>query len=163
MPRNHLNIRRQLRDYLGHGVDHAVDAAAALHVNEGKAVGDEVVAHVHDVGVREKDDRVAVGVSGGKIESADVFAVQVHGDIVIEGEDGQGLVRLRAWLHMDGAAVAAAAAALQALADVILRDDGRLLLEVCISAGVVGVIVRVDDETHGLVGDAFQCGLNLVG
>jgi len=30
--------------------------------------------------------RVAVGVSAGKIEGANVFAVQVHRNVVIEGE-----------------------------------------------------------------------------
>ena len=39
---------------------------------------------------------------------------------------------------------------------------GRLLLEVRVPAGVVAVIVRVDDEAHRLVGDALQRGLNLV-
>jgi hypothetical protein len=51
---------------------------------------------------------------------------------------------------------------LESLAHVILRDDGYLLLEISVAAGVVAVIVRVDDEAHRLFGDAFQCGLNLL-
>ena len=66
-------------------------------------------------------------------------------------------------VHVNGPAVARRAAALQALAHVVLRDDRRLLLEICIPAGVIAVIVRVDDEPHRLVGDALQRGLNLVG
>jgi hypothetical protein len=42
-------------------------------------------------------------------------------------------------------------------------DDGRLFLEVGVSTDVVTMIVRVNDEPHGLVGDAFQRGLNLFG
>src|SRR5580700_2417167 len=64
---------------------------------------------------------------------------------------------------MDRAPIASASAALQAFANVVLGNDGRLLLEVGVPTGVVGVIVGVDDETHRLVGDAFQRVLNLVG
>ena len=44
-----------------------------------------------------------------------------------------------------------------------MGDDGRLFLEVGVSTDVVTMIVRVDDEPHGLVGDAFQRGLNPFG
>jgi hypothetical protein len=32
-----------------HSIDHAIDAAAALHVDEWEAAGDKIVAHVHHV------------------------------------------------------------------------------------------------------------------
>ena len=38
---------------------------------------------------------------------------------------------------------------------------GRLLLEVSVPAGMVAVIVGVDDEAYRLVGDALQRGLDL--
>jgi hypothetical protein len=44
-----------------------------------------------------------------------------------------------------------------------LRNDRRLLLEVRVSSGVVAVIVRVDDESHRLVGYPLERCLNLVG
>src|SRR3984885_10859349 len=47
VPWNHLNIWRQWRYDLLHGIDHAIDAAAALHVDEWEAIGDKIVAHVH--------------------------------------------------------------------------------------------------------------------
>jgi len=59
------------------GVDHALHAAAAGHVNEREAVAHEVVAHVHDIVFWEEDDGVAVGVAGGKVQRANVLAVQV--------------------------------------------------------------------------------------
>jgi len=49
LPWDHLNIWSQLRYDLLHGIDHATDAAAALQVDEWEAVGDKIVAHVHQV------------------------------------------------------------------------------------------------------------------
>ena len=152
-----------MRDDLGHSVDHAVDAAAALHVNKGKAIGDEIVAHVHDIGVGKENDRVAVSMPSGEIQSTDVFAVQVNGDVVIEGDDGQRLVGRGFHVHVNGTAVASPTAAFQAFANVFLRNNRSLFLEVGIPAGMIGVIVRVDDKPHRLVGDTFQRSLNLVG
>src|SRR5580692_9679039 len=93
MTGNDFDIRRELRNDLCHAVNHAVDAAAAFDIDEGKAVSDEVVAHVNDIRVREENDRVAVSMSSGEIEGANVFAVQVHRNVVIKGDDGEGLVR----------------------------------------------------------------------
>src|SRR4029077_17066498 len=95
--------------------DHALYAAAAAQVNEGKAVAHEIVAHVHDVRLGKKDDAVAVGGSAGKMQGADVLAVQVHGNIVIEGDDRQGFLGLRLGLHFHGAEIADRAAFFQAL------------------------------------------------
>ncbi len=44
-----------------------------------------------------------------------------------------------------------------------MGDDRRLLLKEFVSAGVVWVIVRVDDEAYRLVGNALQRCLNFVG
>src|SRR5580692_6203973 len=48
-------------------------------------------------------------------------------------------------------------------ANVVLCNDGRLLLRICVAAGVIAVEVRIDDETDGLISDTFQCSLNLLG
>ena len=42
----------------------------------------------------------------------------------------------------------------QALADVLVRDDRRLLAEDLVAAGVIAVVVRVEDELDRLGGDA---------
>src|ERR1035438_9521467 len=97
------------------------------------------------------------------VQSADVFAVQVHRDVVIEGEDRQCTLRLSLLLHVNRSAVARLAPCFQTLADVVVRDDGRLLLKKLVPSGVVSVVMRVDDETHRLVGNAFQGHLNSVG
>ena len=99
----------------------------------------------------------------GKNERADVLAVQVHGHVVIERNDGQRPLSHRLVIHVHATTIARGAAALQPLAHVVLRDDRSLLLEICISARVISVIMRVDDEPHRLVGDALQRRLNLVG
>src|SRR5262249_61111322 len=41
--------------------DRPADAAAALQVDEWEALGEEVIAHVHHLRLREEDDAVAVG------------------------------------------------------------------------------------------------------
>jgi hypothetical protein len=51
----------------------------------------------------------------------------------------------------------------QSLANIFVRDDRRFFLEGNVSAGMIAVIVRVDHETHRLIGDGFQCGANLIG
>src|SRR5207237_4922475 len=45
---------------------------------------------------------------------------------------------------------------------VVMRDDGRILLEERIPARVILVIVRVDDEPHGFVRDPLQGCSNLL-
>jgi hypothetical protein len=94
---------------------------------------------------------------------ADVFAVEVDGYIVVEGDDGQRALGLRLGFELHRSVVAGGAAFFEALADVVLGNDGRLLLEELVSTGVVLVVVGIDDEADGLVGDALECGLNLVG
>jgi len=54
----------------------------------------------------------------------------VHGDVVVKGEDGEGSGRPRLSFEMYGAAVASVSAFFQALADVVVGDDGSLFLEV---------------------------------
>ena len=88
MSRDDLYIRWKLRDDLFDGVDHAVNTPATVHIDEGKSVGYEVVPHVHHIRFRKENDRVAVGVAGGKMQRPDVFAVQVYRDIMIKGDDG---------------------------------------------------------------------------
>src|SRR5208282_573884 len=107
--------------------------------------------------------RVAIGVAGGKMLHADVFSVEMQSDSVIVSDDGQGVLGLGSRFKMHRTAVAGSAARLEAFADVVVGDDRRLFLEVGVSTDVVTMIVRVDDEPHRLVVDAFQRGLNLFG
>src|SRR5579863_450551 len=94
---------------------------------------------------------------------ADIFSVQVQSDNVIVGNDGQGVVGQGSRFKTHRATVARNAATFEAFADVLVGDDGSLFLEVGVSTDVVAMIVRVDDEPHRPVGDAFQRGLNLFG
>lgn len=59
-------------------------------------------------------------------------------------------------------AVARLTALFQPLANIIVSDDGRLLLEEFVPARVVSVVMRVDDEAHRLVGNALERRLNFV-
>ena len=51
---------------------------------------------------------------------------------------------------------------LQALADIILRNDWSILLKDRVSVGVVVVVMGVANEANGFVSDAFQGCLNFV-
>ena len=51
----------------------------------------------------------------------------------------------------------------QALSYIVLRNDGRLFLEVGIPSSVITVVMRIDDEAHRRVGDALESGLDFVG
>jgi hypothetical protein len=66
-------------------------------------------------------------------------------------------------LHANRSAVSADAAFFQALANVILGNNRSVFLEDGVTAGVIAVIVGVDNEAHRLVGDAFERRLNLIG
>src|SRR5215470_7053211 len=158
-----FHVSRQLGDDFLQGGDHAFPASARTEIDKGKSVTYEVITHVYDIRLGEEDDAVAIGVAAGEVQRADVFAVQVHGDVVIESDDGKRFFRGGFPLHRDRAQIASRAAFLQPLAHIVVRYDRRLLLEVGIAAGVVAVKVRVDDESNGLVGDAFEGGLDFFG
>src|SRR3989442_15117498 len=124
----------------------------AGHVNEGEAVAHEVVAHVDDIIFRKENDGVAVSVARWKMQGANVLTVQVHGDVVVKRDDRQG--RLLRWFifHLHGAAISGHAAGFQALAHIVLCDHrGTRVAEWRIPAGVVAVVVGVNDEAHRLV------------
>ena len=84
MPWNDLRIRWQHSDHFLHSVNHAVDAAAAIHVDKGKAIDSEVVSHVHDIRFGEEDDGVAISVPRRKVQRANIFAIQVHRNVTVE-------------------------------------------------------------------------------
>src|SRR5271165_3498167 len=96
------------------------------------------------------------------MQRADVFSVQMHGDIVIKRDDRQRALRLSLLFHVHRSAGTRLAAFLQSFADVIVRNDGSLLLKKFVPARVVSVVVRVDDKAHWLVGNAFEGYLNFV-
>src|SRR5580704_4256015 len=72
MPRNDFYVWRKFRHDLFHGRDHAFHAAAGGEVDEGEAIANEIVAHVHDVRLRKENDAVAIGVSAREVKSANV-------------------------------------------------------------------------------------------
>src|SRR5438105_15497449 len=99
------------------------------------------------MGLQEKDDGVTISMASRKIKRAKDVAVQVDGDVVVEGEDGQRLLGNRFGIDVHRPAITSATAALQPFAHVVVCDNGRLLLEVFVSPGVIRVVVSVDDET----------------
>ena len=64
---------------------------------------------------------------------------------------------------MHRAAITRSAAVFEAFADVFVGDDRGLLLEEGVSAAVIAMIVRVDDESDRLAGNPLKCCLNLLG
>src|SRR5579872_568733 len=151
MPRDDLHVFRHHGHYLFHTGDHSADAAATLHVHKRKAVGHEVVAHVNDIGLREKDHAVAVRVTVREMDRPDILAVQMHGGPVVKCNYGQGCF----WGRWDCAACYGSAF-LQTLADVIVSDDGRIGAELGIATSMVSMEMSVNDKLERFVGDSFE-------
>ena len=93
--------------------------------------------------------------TAGKMQGANVFAIQVHGDIMIKSDNRQRLFRSGFPLHGNRAEISGHAALLKPLTHIVVRDDRRLLLEKRIPASVISVVVGVDDEPDRLVGNPF--------
>src|SRR5881628_3692364 len=98
--------------------------------------------------------------TAGEVQRADVFSVQMHGYVMIKGDDREGLFQRRFAFELYGPEIPRGAAFFQPLADVVMRDNRSLFLEKRIPAGVIKVVVSVHDEPEWFVGDALQSGLN---
>jgi len=141
------------------GGDEALERAAARQVHERVHAVEEEVAHVDDAGPAEMDDGVAVGVGGRHVEGVDVVAVDMQGHGVVEGHHRKRLRRRGRELHAHRLDELLGA---QAEAHVVVgHDEGPRLAEVLVPAGVVGVPVGVEDETHGPVADRGHRRLDL--
>src|SRR5690349_1537956 len=99
----------------------------------------------------------------GIMERAYVLAIQVNRDIVSESDNRKSFLGLRFGLNLHRGQVPGLTAFFQPLADVVLGDDGSVLLKQRVPSGVIAVIMRVDDKPDRLVGDALQGGTNFVG
>ena len=84
------------------------------------------------------------------MQHVDVFSIQMDGDFVVEGEDGQPGFCQWLYFELQGAEVAGRAALFQALADVVMGDNGRLLLEEFVSTNMIQMVMGVDDEAVAL-------------
>src|SRR5262245_34871784 len=90
----------------------------------------------------------------GIMNDMDVLAVEVDGDILVEGHDRKSLLRRRPDLPL-GAPLH------EPLTDVRLGDDRSLPSELCVPTRVIPVPVSVQDELQGLVRNALQSRLDL--
>ena len=91
--------------------------------------------------MHELDDSVAVGVAMRIVHGADVLAVDMDARAIVERDDREGELRCGRCGTAEGGG-----AALEALADVLMGDDRSAAREHFVPAGVIAVIVRVDDE-----------------
>ena len=98
---NNLHVPWKLGDDILAGSDHALDTAPAVDVDKREAVADEVIAHVDHVSLRVKDDGISVRVTGRKVKRADVLAVQVNGNVALEGDNRQRGFGRRFVLHVN--------------------------------------------------------------
>src|SRR3954471_17463626 len=156
MARDDFRVGGRGAHYLFHGGNDAFNTAATLEVDERKAVGNEVVAHVDDIGFGEVDDGVAIGMTGDEVNCPDVFAVEVDGRTIVERDNRKRLFGGR--LH---GAIGNTGAVLHAFADIFLGDDRGVGTELGVASGVIAVPVSVDDEANGLVTDALEGSFDL--
>src|SRR5262249_6262067 len=159
MAGNDLGVGRNLCQGIADVFDQSFDAAAATQINEREHAREEIVAHMHDVRLREKDHAVTVRVAVGVMNRLDLFAVEMHRERFVESDHRQRLFR-GGGNFLSGAVCAFHA---QPFADVRVRDDGRINAEDGVAAGVVAVPVRIDDEFEFALAQLFQGGFDLVG
>ena len=60
-----------------------------VDIDKRKAVGDKVIAHVHHIRLRIKDDGISIRVTGREVQRPDVLTIQVNGNVMLEGDQGQ--------------------------------------------------------------------------
>jgi hypothetical protein len=93
-----------------------------------------------------------------KMHHLDLFAIQMNRQGVVEGQDRQRAFGLGAAREDHGSAVAHRSAGFEPLANVIVRDDWSLLLEVLITVCVVSVVVGINYESNPLVSNLLESG-----
>src|SRR5262249_39084659 len=141
---------------------HPFYTPTACQVNEWKPVGYKIVAHVDHIGFWKENHAIAVGMSIGIMQNADILAVQMYCNIVVEGENGKSFLCHGLQFHLDGAEIAEGAAAFQALANIVMGNDRSICLKDRISSCVIEMVVRVDNKAHGFVSNALQRRFDLV-
>src|SRR5262249_55204099 len=150
MSRNDFHIfGNELQDML-QSRDHSAHTPPVGHVDEGKSISHEVIPHMHHLRLGKEDNTVPVGVAVGQVESSNVFAIQMHGGAVVEGDHWQGFF----WSRL-GCIAQNTAASGEALADILVRNDRCFFSELYVAAGVITMKMRVEDELEWLVGDSF--------
>ena len=142
-------------------VDHALDAATAVDVDERIGAVEEDVPRVHHVGALEVDHGVAVGVGRRNVENVGALSIEMKGDGVAEGdhrERGPGRCRDGAPPHLLELLHA------QALAHIAVGDDhGPRLAEILVASRVVAVPVGVDHEADRFVADLADRRSSILG
>lgn len=98
-----------------------------------------------------------------KMPYQDIFAIEMNGYVVIESQDRECALGLGLGSEGKRSAVPRFPARFETLANIVLRDEWRLYLEVFISICVVVMIVGVDHESNWFVGNSFERSLNLPG
>jgi len=135
------------------------DVAPTLQVHERKSAGKEIIAEMNYIRRREEDDNVAVRVAMWEVNRANLFAVEMDREVLIESDYRQRFFGRR-WssvLEEFGLLFGC-----HSLANVIVSDDRRFGSKCDVAARVISVPVRVENEAQFLVGYAFEGGPDLV-
>src|SRR5437016_3084382 len=158
-------------------VEHALDVAASLRVNDRITVGDEQISGADHIRPAEEHHQVAVCMSTRLVEDLNWFAVEKQ--LLLLGEKrrgGQRIVRRRRLasgraihpvergLMCDdadcGIVVAASTATTTstAYAAALPRcsDGGFRFLDSCISAGMISVDMRIDNDSNRFVSELLS-------
>lgn len=106
MAGDHLHVRRQACHYILEGIDQSPDGTARRQVDKGKSYAQEIVAHVDYVRLRKVNNAVSIRVAILKMHHLDIFIVQMNHQVMVEGQDGQYVLRLRAGSEDERSAVA---------------------------------------------------------
>src|SRR4051794_24849260 len=102
-----------------------------------------------DVCAGEVNDAVAVGVRRRDVNHFDLLAIEMKGERIIEGDNGQAGFR-------------AVPIAAELFGDVCVRDDMRVAAEVGIPAGMIAMEMGVEHESEFPGIEFLERGLDLL-
>src|SRR6185503_1817138 len=159
--RNQLRASRYLADDVADVLRQTFDVATTLQVHERKSAGKEIIAEMNYIRRREEDDNVAVRVAMWEVNRANLFAVEMDREVLIESDYRQRFFGRR-WssvLEEFGLLFGC-----HSLANVIVSDDRSFRSKHDIAARVISVPVSVENKPQLLVGGkTLQGCFDLVG
>ena len=136
-------------------IDHSLERSPVGDVDKWIEAVEKQVPGVNDVVFLEIDEAVAVRMGKGRVHGADMIAVDVVADIFRKGRDWEPFFFDRLSFHVEFHEKRARG---EPVPDVVMGKDQRAALaQVLVSAGMVPVVMGVDDEFGECSADGFDC------
>jgi hypothetical protein len=135
-------------------LDESTHVTAPAQIDVRNAPGEKLIAHMDDVGSREMHDAVAIGMPRRHMPYLDFLSVEVNRQRIVERHNRQPAG------NFDAASACGHRA--QALPDIRVGNNRALLAEEGITARMIAMMVRVDDELQFARRNLLHCRLDLL-